>query len=112
MRHEAPRKRLVTWLVGGAGLGLLGGAIGTTAAAASLYDPPRDLTMSGLVQGGARSQLLVATDVLWSLGAVAEGVAAALYFLEGRSKKPRARADLVPIFLPSGAGFALSARFR
>jgi hypothetical protein len=110
-REHAPRKRVVTWIVGGMGLGFLGGAIGTTAAA-SLYEAPRDLTMSGLVPGGARSQLVVATDVLWSLGAVAEGVATAMYFLEGRSKKPRAPADLVPIFLPSGAGFALSAKFH
>ena len=96
--HErAPKKRFYTWLVGGL--------------AASLYEP-RDLTMSGLVPDATKSHFVIATDVLWSLGAVAEGVATAMYFLEGRAKKPRAQADLVPIFLPSGAGFALSAKFH
>ncbi|HZS37402.1 MAG TPA: tetratricopeptide repeat protein [Polyangia bacterium] len=116
------RKRLYTWIVGGVGLGLLGGALGTGIASQLTFN-----TLSANCPGArcdaatypqAQSDinkgrtLSVVTDVLWPLGLVAEGVATALYFLEGRSKKPSQHADVVPIFLPSGAGLALSARWR
>jgi tetratricopeptide (TPR) repeat protein len=102
------RHRRWTWIVGGAGVALLGAALGTGIASQLDYnglhgDCPNHACASG---GNYQSRidsgksLSLATDVLWPVGAVAVATSVVLFFLEGR--QGHAHAALVPATKTTG----------
>ena len=81
-----------TWIVGGAGVALLGAALGTGIASQLDYNglhtdcPGHACASGGNYQSRIDSgkQLSLATDVLWPVGAAAVATGVVLFFLEGR----------------------------
>ncbi len=89
---HAPRHRRWTYIVGGAGIAILGGALGTGLASQldynSLHDDCPNKTCAGVANAQSRidsgKQLSLATDVLWPVGAAAVATGIVLFFVEGR----------------------------
>lgn len=115
-----PRRRLATWMVGGAGVALLLSAIGTGVAAHSNYNTlagqcgaSGDLCPPGFQATRDQGQALQgATIGLVTVGAVALATSVALFFVEGRPRRVQpAGASLSPALWPGGAGLAGALRF-
>ena len=93
-----PRHRQWTWIVGGAGVALLGAALGTGVASQLDYnDLEKSCPGPGFGCTGKDSsnidrgkQLSVATDVLWPIGAAAVVGGVVLFFVEGRHPRRHA----------------------
>ncbi|HEX4458174.1 MAG TPA: tetratricopeptide repeat protein [Polyangia bacterium] len=87
----APRHRRWTWIVGGAGVAILGGALGTGITSQLDYDSLHgDCPNKTCTAGNAQSRiddgktLSLATDILWPVGAAAVATGVVLFFVEGR----------------------------
>jgi hypothetical protein len=115
----APRKRVWTWVVGGAGVGLLAAALGTGIASQLTFnDLNRDCGSGACPAGVANAQsridrgkqLSVATDVLWPLGAAAVVTGIVLFVVEGRHA-PSRHAQLTPFVTPSSGGLSVARDF-
>jgi tetratricopeptide (TPR) repeat protein len=104
------RKRVWTWVVGGIGLGLLAGALGTGISAQLDYGDLNNHCMMNACstsyagEASTGKQLALATDVLWPIGAAAMVTAIVLFVVEGRHPSPATRAHLAP----SGGSLALA----
>src|SRR5207244_1737271 len=110
------RRRLYTWIVGGAGVAILAAALGTGLASHAAYNdllagcgpdhdacPPDFESERDLGQNLAR-----ATDGLIAVGAAAVVAGVVLFFVEGRAPRASARdrVTLLPSLLPGGGGLA------
>lgn len=113
-----PRRRLYTWIVGGAGAALLVGSIAAGLVAHGRYG---DLQSSCAPDGACDAATVPnaqrwiddgktagrASDVLLSVGAAAVVAGVVLYFVEGRHPAERHAWLLAPTLSTTGAGLAI-----